>query len=233
MRPKTGEVVWYYQFTPNDAYDYDACWELILADLNVQGRPRQSGDAAQPQRLPLRARSHQWDSDFRESVRKSELGEPGRSENRATGRDRDCEEHPRGQGPEHWPSTRGARTGSTPRFNPQTGLLYANTLHEGRMYKHQEIKRMSSASATLHRETWPLPRAAGEPVGHIEAIDPLTARRSGACRSRISRSGSAMLATGGGVLFTGKETGRIHRPRRRHRQTAVAVPDRLRINACR
>src|SRR5258708_12408347 len=40
MRPKTGEVVWYYQFTPNDAYDYDACWELILADLNVQGRPR-------------------------------------------------------------------------------------------------------------------------------------------------------------------------------------------------
>ena len=32
MRPKTGEIVWYYQFTPNDAYDYDACWELILAD---------------------------------------------------------------------------------------------------------------------------------------------------------------------------------------------------------
>src|SRR5258707_12102495 len=40
MRPKTGEVVWYYQFTPNDAYDYGACWELILAELNVQGRPR-------------------------------------------------------------------------------------------------------------------------------------------------------------------------------------------------
>src|SRR5881296_2183188 len=40
MRPRTGEVAWYYQFTPNDAYDYDACWELILADLNVQGRPR-------------------------------------------------------------------------------------------------------------------------------------------------------------------------------------------------
>src|SRR5215471_1247811 len=39
MRPKTGEVVWYYQFTPNDAYDYDACWELILADLNVAGSP--------------------------------------------------------------------------------------------------------------------------------------------------------------------------------------------------
>src|SRR3989449_358506 len=40
MRPKTGEIVWHYQFTPNDAYDYDACWELILAELNVQGRSR-------------------------------------------------------------------------------------------------------------------------------------------------------------------------------------------------
>src|SRR5947199_5654082 len=40
MRPKTGEVVWYYQFTPNDAYDYDACWELILAELKIGGKAR-------------------------------------------------------------------------------------------------------------------------------------------------------------------------------------------------
>jgi len=31
MRPKTGEVVWYYQFTPNDQADYDGNWEMILA----------------------------------------------------------------------------------------------------------------------------------------------------------------------------------------------------------
>src|SRR5207244_537881 len=40
MRPTTGEVVWYYQFTPNDAYDYDACWELINADIDVGGQKR-------------------------------------------------------------------------------------------------------------------------------------------------------------------------------------------------
>jgi len=40
LRPRTGEIAWHYQFTPNDAYDYDACWELILAELNVQGRSR-------------------------------------------------------------------------------------------------------------------------------------------------------------------------------------------------
>ncbi|HEY2135469.1 MAG TPA: PQQ-binding-like beta-propeller repeat protein, partial [Xanthobacteraceae bacterium] len=40
MRPATGEIVWYYQFTPNDAYDYDACWELINADIDVGGQKR-------------------------------------------------------------------------------------------------------------------------------------------------------------------------------------------------
>src|ERR671935_201680 len=40
LRPKTGEIAWHYQFTPNDAYDYDACWELILADIDVSGQKR-------------------------------------------------------------------------------------------------------------------------------------------------------------------------------------------------
>jgi len=40
MRPKTGEVVWHYQFTPNDQYDYDGNWEMILGELNVDGAKR-------------------------------------------------------------------------------------------------------------------------------------------------------------------------------------------------
>src|ERR1700730_9290949 len=40
LRPKTGEVVWHYQFTPGDQYDYDAVWELILADIDVAGTRR-------------------------------------------------------------------------------------------------------------------------------------------------------------------------------------------------
>ena len=39
-RPKTGEIVWHYQFTPNDAYDYDANWELILAEIDFEGQKR-------------------------------------------------------------------------------------------------------------------------------------------------------------------------------------------------
>ena len=37
---KTGEVAWHYQLTPNDPYDFDACWELINADIDVGGQKR-------------------------------------------------------------------------------------------------------------------------------------------------------------------------------------------------
>jgi alcohol dehydrogenase (cytochrome c) len=40
IRPKTGEIAWHYQFTPNDMFDYDACWEPILADINIDGHKR-------------------------------------------------------------------------------------------------------------------------------------------------------------------------------------------------
>ena len=40
FRPKTGEIVWHFQFTPNDMYDYDATWEPILAEIKVDGQVR-------------------------------------------------------------------------------------------------------------------------------------------------------------------------------------------------
>ena len=40
IRPKTGEMVWYYQFLPNDSFDFDGTAESILADIQVDGKPR-------------------------------------------------------------------------------------------------------------------------------------------------------------------------------------------------
>src|SRR5207247_10177770 len=39
-RPEDGTLVWAYQFTPHDSWDYDAASEMILAVLTVNGRPR-------------------------------------------------------------------------------------------------------------------------------------------------------------------------------------------------
>ena len=40
LRPKTGEVVWYYQTTPGDNWDYTATQHIILADLRLGGKAR-------------------------------------------------------------------------------------------------------------------------------------------------------------------------------------------------
>jgi lanthanide-dependent methanol dehydrogenase len=39
-RPADGSLVWAYQFTPHDNWDYDATSEMILVDLTVGGKPR-------------------------------------------------------------------------------------------------------------------------------------------------------------------------------------------------
>jgi PQQ-dependent dehydrogenase (methanol/ethanol family) len=39
-RPEDGSLVWAYQFTPHDGWDYDAVSEMILADLTIGGRKR-------------------------------------------------------------------------------------------------------------------------------------------------------------------------------------------------
>ena len=38
----TGEMVWHYQFKPNDMFDYDAVSELILGDIKVNGQVRKT-----------------------------------------------------------------------------------------------------------------------------------------------------------------------------------------------
>jgi alcohol dehydrogenase (cytochrome c) len=207
MRPATGEIVWHYQFTPNDAYDYDACWELINADIDVGGQKRKvimqlnrNGflyviDRTNGKLLAANAfEKVNWASHV-----DNETGRPVETDIAKSIR--------AGNATEHWPSTRGGKNWPHAAFNPQTGLLYANTLHEGRMYKHLEIKPHVVGQRYQFIENLPLPRAADEPLGHMEAIDPLTAQKKWRTPLMDFQIWSAMLTTGGGLLFTGKETG--------------------------
>jgi alcohol dehydrogenase (cytochrome c) len=38
INPDTGKLVWYFQHTPHDAWDYDGVNELVLADIDVNGQ---------------------------------------------------------------------------------------------------------------------------------------------------------------------------------------------------
>ncbi len=40
LRPDTGQLVWHYQTTPGDNWDYTATQDIVLADLTIGGAPR-------------------------------------------------------------------------------------------------------------------------------------------------------------------------------------------------
>tara|TARA_R110001592_G_scaffold1874_40_gene11639 strand:+ start:4955 stop:6970 length:2016 start_codon:yes stop_codon:yes gene_type:complete len=40
LRPETGEYVWHYQTTPGETWDYTATQHMILAELDIDGKPR-------------------------------------------------------------------------------------------------------------------------------------------------------------------------------------------------
>ena len=207
MRPKTGEIVWHYQFTPNDPYDYDACWELINADIDVGGTKRKvimqlnrNGFVYVIDRTNgklLAANPYEkvtWASHIdKETGRpvETELGKKVRA----------------GETIEHWPSARGAKNWPHAAFNPETGLLYANTMHVGMMYKHLETKPHVVGQRYMYMENVNMVRPHGQPVGHMEAINPLTGEKKWRTPLHDYQIWSAMLSTGGGLLFTGKETG--------------------------
>jgi alcohol dehydrogenase (cytochrome c) len=206
MRPKTGEIVWHYQFTPNDAYDYDACWELIIADLKVSGNQRKVV-------MQLNRNGFVYVLDRTNggliSAKPYEKVNWASHVDLETGRPVETEVAKKlraGEQVEHWPSQRGAKNWPHAAFNPETGLLYANTNHEGRLYKHLPIGPFVKGERYQFIDNLAMPNT-GEPIGHVDAIDPLTGQQKWRVPLTDFQNWSAMLATGSGLLFTGRETG--------------------------
>ncbi len=86
LRPDTGEYVWHYQTTPGDTWDFTATQHLILATLKIDGQDRARDHAGAEERFLLRARSQERRADLRQALRRGELGERHRPEDRAAGR---------------------------------------------------------------------------------------------------------------------------------------------------
>jgi alcohol dehydrogenase (cytochrome c) len=207
MRPKTGEVVWHYQFTPNDPYDFDACWELINADINVGGQPRKVI-------MQLNRNGFLYVIDRRDG--KLLAANPFEKVNWATHVDKETgrpvetdlgKKVRAGEQIEMWPSTRGGKNWPHASFNPQTGLLYAPTMHRAGMYKHLPIKDRVVGQRYQFIENQPAQVALGTAIAHIDAIDPLTGQTKWRVPLMDHPIWSAILTTGGGLMFTGKETG--------------------------
>ena len=209
IRPKTGEIVWHYQVAPNDVFDWDTVWEIILADLKVDGEVRKVAmqlnrngflyvlDRANGKLLSAKPYAKvSWATHVDMAT--------GRPVESAVSKDlRD------GKQIDLWPSIRGAKNWPHAAFNPNTGLLYANTNDAFSKYKFVPVGEFKPGFRYQGIENIMSPITPDTVAGHVEAIDPLTAQPKWRVPVKGQVIASAMLATGGGLLFTGKHTGEV------------------------
>jgi alcohol dehydrogenase (cytochrome c) len=206
FRPKTGELACYYQFTPNDVYDVDGTDEFVLADIRVNGQPR---------KVMIQANKNGFMYVVDRTNCKLIAANPYVKVNwaagvdMATGRPVLTDVYKRflaGEEVEIYPS-RG--TNAVPiAFNPNTGLIYATTWNLPRIQKLTAPPPPQVVGASTTGVTSRLPQIKpGEPYGHFVAINPLTGERKWAIPMMDLPSSAGVLATGGGLLFTGKLTG--------------------------
>jgi alcohol dehydrogenase (cytochrome c) len=206
LRPKTGEIVWHYQFAPNDVWDWDS-WEMIQADIPVNGQKR---------KVVMHVARNGFLYVLDRTNGRLLAANPYEKVNWAThvdmttGRPVESEESRklrRGETIDMWPSINGAKNWGHAAFNPNTGLLYVNTNHSFSTYKFTPLGPHNPGQRYQFIENKYPPTPKDTPSGHMEAIDPVTGKAKWRTPLIGQRNMSAMLATGGGLLFTGKNTG--------------------------
>jgi len=205
VRPKTGEVVCYFQYTPNDVYDVDGTDENVLADIQVGGQLR---------KVMIQTNKNGFLYVLDRTNCQLIAAHPYVKVNWAThvdpttGRPVLTDIYKRfaaGEEVEIWPS-RG--TNAVPiAFNPNTGLIYASTWNVPRIQRLAQPKPIviggpSTGVVGRFPEVKP-----GDVLGHFVAINPLTGQKKWEIPLTDLPSSAGMLATGGGLVFTGKLTG--------------------------
>jgi len=205
IRPKTGEVVWHYQFNPNDPFDYDSTNEMVLADLKVDGKDRKvlmhadrNGffyvlDRTNGQLL--RANPFVEKITWAKGI-DLKTGRPIPSEANLKMRET-------GEMIELWPHLLGGKNWMPMSYNPGTGLVYLNSLTFGFNYKPVDQPYQEGVFwAGIDFATPPVPPPADGSLGQLRAIDPLTGKTKWKAASDMPRW-AGTLATGGGLVFTG------------------------------
>ena len=206
IRPKTGEIVWHYQFTPDDSFDYDGVNENVLADLSIDGAMR---------KVLLHADRNGFFYVIDRTNGKLLRGFPFGKINWAshidmkTGRPVETDVRKRliaGEEVELWPAF-GVKNWAPMSFNPKTGMVYMNTINFPQMMKLVPVDYKAGTRYT-GAESRAIPRAPGDDAeGYHVAMDPLTGKFKWQIKLTDHVTQSGMLSTDGGLVFTGRMTG--------------------------
>jgi len=211
VRPKTGEMVWYYQTSPNDPFDYDNVQALVLADLTIGGQPRKVVMQAARNGFfyvldrsngKLLAANKYVKATWADSI-DLETGRPIWSEGTKQILDHVAKI-------QNWPFIGGGTNWYPMSFSPLTGLAYVNTSNIGVEYeplpaeavKNLVVGERSGGNTVKTTNIYPDP----DPRGYLKAIDPMTGQAKWQTGFK-SPNWAGTLVTAGGLVFTGELTG--------------------------
>jgi alcohol dehydrogenase (cytochrome c) len=202
FKPKTGQLVWHYQFSPNDPYDYDATEVGMLVEIKgrkVLAQANRNGffyvlDRANGKLLAANPYVKvNW-------ADKIDLATGRPVESAATKKIRN------GESAEIYPSVLGGKNWTPMSWNPATGLAYANTLNMSWPYqiaKPEYKKGEWYLGIDFKGVTMPK----NEPHGYLSAMDPMTGKSKWQMPWPGQPSMAGTLSTAGGLVFTGAATG--------------------------
>jgi quinohemoprotein ethanol dehydrogenase len=214
LRATDGELVWHYQVTPGDNWDYDATQPLMLADLKIGGATRKvimqaskNGffyvlDRQSGQFISAKPFVHgiTWASEI-----DSKTGRPVESATAYEGLKPVLVS----------PSSDGAHNWYPMAMHPGTGLVYVPT-RDGSVMLHAPEKIWEFNPANWNRGEIPGYEgpltdklvAAPAAVGKLVAWDPVAQREVWNATFPAVESGG-MLATGGNLVFQGRSDGML------------------------
>ena len=213
LRPATGEVVWHYQFSPGDPYDYDGTNELVLADLPIEGKPtkvlmqanrngffyvldRTSGKLISATQF---ARKVNWATGIDKASGRP-IDTPMTAMVRKTEEMKDFIEV--------WPSAFGGKNWMPMSYDPATKLVYLNSIDLGMKVKYVKQERPGGPNWYLGLELGGFVGPEDGNRGALVAWDPVAGK---AVWRTLNKSPfwSGVLSTDGGVVFTGSQNGQF------------------------
>ena len=208
LNPDTGEMKWYFQFTPHDEWDWDAVQIPVLADIEFKGQPR---------KVILWANRNGFYYTLDRTNGEFLVGKNFAQVTWAKGLDEKGkpikipEASPRREGTRVYPGVQGATNWYAPSFSPRTGLFYLSAWEFSSVYHKGDptYTRGNRYIGSLPQGVWPDVLKDEVPGwGAIRALDPQTGDLEWEFKmTEVSESG--LLATATDVLFSGDT---VYRP---------------------
>ena len=197
----TGELSWYFQFTPHDVHDWDAIQIPVLADIEFEGQPRKA---------LLWANRNAFFYTLDRATGEFLLGEPFARQTWAERLDENGRPiripgtFPTPEGTVVSPPVLGGTNWWSPAYSPRTGLFYVNAFDgESKFFVRDDEYQAGVRFAGGGPQAV---EAIDNYVNAIRAIDPTTAERRWEFRiTPHSRAG--ILATAGDLVFSGSIDG--------------------------